>query len=110
MPPTASGGRSSSALMTSRLSFSPKKSSASIARRARKAPGHQNRVEVAGAAAVVLVPVALADVAGAFVQGDGRLVVREDVQLQLPNAALGRPALGRVEERAADPTPPVRGC
>src|SRR5262245_7027979 len=53
--------------------------------------GHQDRVHVLTAAAVVILAVALADEAEALVQADRRLVVGEDVKLELADADPARP-------------------
>src|SRR5919201_3046830 len=70
--------------------------------------GHDDRVHVLACAAVVGAAVALALEAVALVQADRRLVVREDVELELLHAALAGPLDGGVEQRAPDPAAAVR--
>src|SRR3954462_9852207 len=70
--------------------------------------GHQDRVDVAVAAAVVLLPVALLHEAEALVQCDRRVVPGEDVQLELAHARVARPGDGRAQELGADALAAVR--
>src|SRR4051794_25682991 len=69
--------------------------------------GHQDRVDELAGAQVVAAPVALAVEPVLLVERDRRLVVREDVELELRDPDLARPADRRVEERGADAPPPV---
>src|ERR671937_2444987 len=69
---------------------------------------HDDCVHVLARAAVVGSAVALALEAVALVQLDRRLVVREDVQLELVDAVLAAPLDGGVEQRAPDPAAAVR--
>src|SRR5947208_1608876 len=73
------------------------------------AEGHQNRVDVAVAAAVVRLPVALVLEAEVLVQGDRGRVPREDVQLELRDVAVAGPVHRGVQERGADAAAAVRG-
>src|SRR5581483_2210248 len=67
---------------------------------------HQHGVDVLTRTAVVALPVALALEAERRVQLERGLVPREDVQLELADAAAPPPLRGRLEQRAADASPP----
>src|SRR6266516_3877957 len=64
-------------------------------------------IDQTAVAAVMPLPVALAPEAERLVQLDRRLVVREVVQLQLRDTHAARPVDGSLQQRAADPLPPV---
>src|SRR5689334_8856785 len=69
---------------------------------------HEHRVDVAVAAAVVLLAIALLDEAELLVQRDRSGVPREDVQLELAHTGVAPPIHGGREQRRADSLPPVR--
>ena len=64
--------------------------------------GHQDRVDELLATAVLVLPVALLDEAELLVQAHRRLVVREDMQLELRHARLTSPGCCLFEQRPAD--------